>query len=224
MKKFIVVLFVVVAFGAVYAKVPASFKYLTEFKGEGFSIYYNKNNSQKCFVTNNDMEEIVYYFKTKINRQINKKYYIGFSWGPSMDPTFVIAMLGADKKLKYLKDLPGTKIYIPSNGYIYTEGHANTYFNKRRKYKLSGDTIKEVKQPFYYVGKKTKTTMAITLWSDKSQTTKVAVLPKDYEVGVVINSGSWYLLKTPFGLTGWHKLEELGCAKTSLKCIFFAGD
>lgn len=223
MKKFIVVLFVVVAFGAVYAKVPASFKSLTEFKGDVFSMFYNKKYTQQCFITNNDIDGIIYYFKTKINCQVNEKYYIGFYPGPSDDYTIVIAVMNTSKKIIPILEVNAIKVYIPGNGYIYTEGHTDNMFNQRRKYKILGNKITEVKQPFYYVGKKTKTTMAITLWSDKSQTTKVAVLPKDYEVGVVLNSGSWYLLKTPFGLMGWHKIVS-GSTRTSLECIFYNGD
>lgn len=113
----------------------------------------------------------------------------------------------------------GRKLYLRGGKSIYAlQGN----FNKQssHKYQLSkGNGIKEVKQPFMYLGIKTKVSLpspeycgpykgpkTLALYQKKNQKSeKVAVLPVGYEIEVLLQEGKWYLVKSSFGLVGWAK-------------------
>ena len=138
----------------------------------------------------------------------------------------------------------GLELVVPGNGFIYVSGHANTSFDKKRKYALQGDTLVEVKQPFYYVGLDSETFKEFTLYGDREAKQPVAVLPKGSKVKILLMEESLepgdmpeyprerFLLVTPYGLTGWIKVEvsqtdgqdSTDGWGTGLKGLFFAGD
>lgn len=151
-----------------------------------------------------------------------------YSDGPSDDPNFIFS----NNNGKQIESLSGTELYLPGNGYVYTTGHTNTSFNKKSKYYYDGNNFIEIKQPFYYIGLKTTTTKAITLYADKSQKEIVANVPINTEVEVLLaeytqNFGGieYFLVKTPFGLVGWIGFNTYNLIEgTPLKGIYFAGD
>ncbi|MCD4793375.1 MAG: SH3 domain-containing protein [Bacteroidales bacterium] len=58
---------------------------------------------------------------------------------------------------------------------------------------------------------------------------KVAVLPKGYDVEVLIEKDGWLMIKTPFGLTGWVNERDLITydvtgEKLSIKGLYYMGD
>jgi hypothetical protein len=164
----------------------------------------------------------------KIGESNSQALTVLYSDGPSADPEFIFANSNGEQ----IESLGGVELYLPGNGYVYTTGHANTSFNKRSKYLFNGTKFIEVKQPFYYVGLKTKTTKAITLYADKSQKEIVGSVPIDTEVEVLLaeysqNFGGteYFLVKTPFGLVGWIGFVTYNLTEgTPLKGIYFAGD
>ncbi|MFB6320829.1 hypothetical protein [Saccharicrinis sp. FJH54] len=158
---------------------------------------------------------------TKIDKNSNVKYHICFDYGMSYDPNFTIYKVVNDSP-KHILSVNGMKMYIPGNGNIYIEGHTNNYFNERRKFKLSNDSIVEVNQPFKYVGIKTKSNGVLKLYSTMNQKELVAVLPKNSEIEVLINMGNYYLIKSSFGLVGWWEFD--GYYSEDIKEIFFNGD
>ncbi len=203
-------------------------------KNEGVFIKYN---SASTTVINKDCSELdkndpLYYEEnmmgnTKmIKTQISSKgdfYNVVFSWGPSADPSFSFYKDGEKEAIAYISAL---KLYIPGNGNIYVSGHTNNEFNTRRKFTLKNGKFVETTQPYYYVGLKTTTLKAITLYENENLTNKVAFLPKDYNIEVFLKKKgtSLYLIKTDFGLTGWTKVENSMRGNETIKGLFYAGD
>ena len=80
-------------------------------------------------------------------------------------------------------------------------------FPRRRKFTVSREKIVEIKQSFCYVGIKTFTLANIKLFADMNLMVQLAFLPKNTEVEILLNKGNKYLVKTPFGLVGWTKVD-----------------
>ena len=77
-------------------------------------------------------------------------------------------------------------MYVTGNGNLYISGHVNSNFDLKRKLTFTEQNITEVEQPHYYVGLKTKTLAAITLYKTKEMKEVVATLPKDYKIEVLL--------------------------------------
>jgi len=160
--------------------------------------------------------------KTRIDRGKSEEIFIDFDPGPSVDPEIVVTRVGSTEPAGYV---PGLNFYIPGTGAIYASGHTNNNFDTRTKYVLQGDKLVESKQPFYWVGLESKAKKDLVLYSGKDQKEVVARLPKGSAVTAVLNEGeSWYLLKTPFGLVGWLKIEVLSQEADTIEGLYFAGD
>ncbi|MFW6224082.1 MAG: hypothetical protein ACOC4R_00330 [Bacteroidota bacterium] len=155
--------------------------------------------------------------RTKINSGSSEEYMILFSFGVSLDPHFRIY-----HNDKHIGSVSGWELYVPGNGFLYTRGHTNNMFNQRRKFRFSGNSITEVKQPAYYVGLNSTTTKAIKIFSNKSLNNVLAELPSGTEVEVLVNEGPYFLVKTPFGLAGWIKPEPM--EDSGIEGFYYAGD
>lgn len=166
--------------------------------------------------------------KVRIDEGIDEKYIIVFSYGPSFDPTFDIY---SDKEeASLLATIPGLELYIPGNGLLYASGHADNAFNQRKKYKFHENSATEIKQPFYYVGLKSKTLQPIALYRTTDQQDLVAELSSGAEVEVLVaeteyvnNDDMNFLVKTLFGLVGWTRIGIKQIADV-INGIYFAGD
>ena len=151
-----------------------------------------------------------------------------FESGMSDDPEFSI--FGKGQKL--IGHVSCLDMYINASGVIYTAGHANNMFNRRRKFQIQKDTLLEVKQPYYYVGLKGQLQKDITLYRDKTGPDVVAQLPKGYEVEVLLAESTTkdyeidnlFLVRTDFGLVGWLRLSNEDTFGGVLKELYFRGD
>ncbi len=145
----------------------------------------------------------------------NLKFY--YSPGPSTDPTFYI--LNSSNKVIFYEMIE--EMGINSSGNIYISGNMNRMFNIHKKFKIVGETVKEVTQPFLYVGIKGKVLKPVKLFSKKNNMGNlVAQLPIGYEIEVLLAEEDYakdeysygypknYLVRTSFGLVGWLKLNE----------------
>jgi len=197
-----------------------------------------KYNSASTTVINKSISELdkndpLYYedemgmggtklLKTKISSD-GDYYNIVFSWGPSADPEFSFYKDGQKEAIFYVA---GLNLYIPGNGSIYVSGHTNNNFNERKKFTLKNGEFVEAPQAYYYVGLKTKTVKAITIYKNDNLTGSVANLPKDYSIEVLINKQGTdlYLIKTDFGLTGWVKTGPVNYGDGAIDGLFYAGD
>ena len=216
---------------------PKSFSHLSrldvgEAKGYVY-IYYNAkmSNILKQVVESSDHPgTALRAIETKIDNTAKDVHVIDYDAGPSGDPHFVIYRK-EDNKLIQIGSFLGIELIVSGEGFVYVSGEADDYFNKRRKYSLKGGTLKEVAQPYYYVGLKTTNTQPIDIYSDKTYRDKVAHLPAKSEIEVLLASKKNeyeydYLIKSPYGLIGWTSFEgRYGqCGMEIIKGICFHGD
>ena len=159
---------------------------------------------------------------TRLLPTLPDSFVVQYNPGPSDDPTFTIYRKGKDTLIE-LGRIGGLVLCIPGNGSIFVSGHNDNMFNMRRQFAVTFEGIKEIKQPFYYVGVRSKAKSEIILYSDTALTAKVTVLSKGSMAEVLINKGDLYLLKTPYGILGWTKIRN-GQMETPIEGLFYSGD
>ena len=186
---------------------------------ENVFIFYDPEHSQiiNAREKEKDSEPVVTVLKTRLDDKEKEIYTITFSPGMSDDPLFTIK-----KGDKEINSFTALELVLPGNGSIYTSGHTNNMFDERRKYQLKDGKIKEAKQAFLYVGIKSKTNGPFQIFSDLNYSKPIATLPKGTEVEVLVNQGKNYLIRTPFGITGWWKYD--GGHSTPIDGLTYAGD
>ncbi|MFL5765564.1 MAG: hypothetical protein ACJ77K_16585 [Bacteroidia bacterium] len=157
---------------------------------------------------------------------MNDSVVILFDGGMSDDPAFKIV----SKSGKIIANISCRELFLNSSGTMYTSGHVNNMYNRKKKFQIKNDTVLEITQPFSYVGMKGKTLKDIVLYKDKTGDDIVARLPKGYEIEILLcESGAKdydmdriFLVKTDFGLLGWLRDEEINGGV--LKELYYAGD
>lgn len=164
------------------------------------------------------------------NDNLRDSIIIFFNGGLSMDPEFLIYS-GTNR---IIGQFAANNLYINQWGTIYTSGHVNCMYNRKRKYQLQEDTIIEIVQPYNYVGLKGNTETDIVLYSDKAGSDILARLPANYEIEILLAEANtkdydidlFFLVRTKFGLVGWLRLMDHndGVYGGILKDLFFAGD
>jgi hypothetical protein len=161
---------------------------------------------------------------TRLVKDSPTRYLVTFDPGPSGDPEFIIYEM-QDGKEKNIISLPGEELVIPGNGILYTSCFADRMFNTQKKFLLHDEIITEVQQPFYYVGLQTKLRKSLALFGDPSYKEIIAQLPAGSKVEVLINKENDYLIKTPFGLVGWLRINYgEQCGSEPVEGICFHGD
>ena len=204
MKK-IVLLFVLLPILSIAQQNRSYFNYLKDF---GYGVYAQPSCRSARGVSIN-ADEIIPVIFTKLSSS-SQEYLVCFNDGPNDETGFVFYSKSSSGYVEKFY-LDGDRIFIPGNGFVYTSGHLNEIYGDHRKYKFTGTELMEVKQPYYYVGLKTKTKKAIKLYSDYNCTKVLAYLPANSNIEVVASKKSGnnqkFLIKTPFGLLGWWKLD-----------------
>ena len=152
----------------------------------------------------------------------NDTFLVQYDQGPSADPEFTVYRKEPDT-LSRIGSINGLELTIPGTGYLYVSGHTDNMFTTRRKFRVTSTEIREIAQPFLYVGLESTTLQQVSLFADTTLISVVAVLPKGSSVDVLLNQGDFYLLKTPFGLLGWTEIPATQAA-TVIKGLFYAGD
>ncbi len=109
----------------------------------------------------------------------------------------------------------GGTAFFPGDRHVYTRVDGVS-----RKFRLNETLqLEEVVQPFLHLNKRTQVKLSDTahcgpytgpnvlrLSAKQDQTSPViATLPMGTEIEVILRDGDWFLIKTPFGLTGWAK-------------------
>ncbi len=159
--------------------------------------------------------------KTRLDRDSEDGYLVDFSLGPSMDPHFIVHRVDEDSTI-FVGKLFCVNLFIPGDGAIYTAGHINNMFDIRRRFTVENDHLIQTPQPFYDVGLKTVTTGSLVLFSDQQRETVLDTLPPETPITVLLNKGDLYLIRTPFGLTGWAVVEH--AYDTPIRHLIFRGD
>lgn len=149
-----------------------------------------------------DSGDIVNLLVTHIERNSSDKFLIKYDPGPSADPGYIFDRVKNTDTL-YFGEFGADIVIVPGNGFVYTKHRSNEMFNRIRKFKIVDNKFVEVKQPFFWVGIQSELVQDATLYSDTCRINPVAYLGKGQKVFVLVNSGDYYLVKTPLGLTGW---------------------
>jgi len=194
-------------------------KYVSPKGYENVFVFYDSEHTQVINEKENksEGEPVILMLKTKLDNKEKDIYTVTFSPGMSDDPLFTIK-----KGDKEINSFTALELILPGNGSVYTTGHTNNMFDERRKFQLKDGKIKESKQSYLYVGLHTKTVESFQIYSDLNYSKPIATLPKDTEIEVLVNQGRNYLIRTPFGITGWWKYN--GDHKTPIKGLSYAGD
>ncbi|RXQ87280.1 hypothetical protein EO244_16510 [Ancylomarina salipaludis] len=238
MKKILTIVFVFITIIAKGQEEFSAFSYLYELKvANSFSIFFDKTNARIINKQRKDIPkgepfyceypedldgETIVLVELFFNDNYNTKYTILYSEGSSSDPEFSIYL-----EESHIGDIKAVDLAITKSGNFYASGHANTNFNERRKYQLKNDELIEIKQPFLYVGLKSKTLEGITLFETKDLKNKVATLPIGYDVEVILADQyieDLYLIKTKFGLIGWAQIESGQYISKVIEGIRYMGD
>lgn len=187
----------------------------------------DKTDQRYCTKDSVYLEWIV-VAKHKSN-EIEDSVYVIYSAGWSSDPCFGIY----NKNDDCLLSLTCLDFYINNQGTIYTAGHTNNLYNRKRKFQLQANAAMEVKQPYNYVGIKGKTTKDITLYSDTLKSDLVAKIPLNYKIEILLALSStkdfeadkYFLVKTEFGLVGWYiEEQEHNYYPRFIEGLFYNGD
>jgi len=160
--------------------------------------------------------------KTKLDRKTDKYYYITFLICPETE--FYIYEEGNKEPTDKLFAL---NLVIPGNGAVYTSGHMGN-FDVRQKFEFTNGKFLEVKQPYYYVGLKSKTLNTINIYQTKDCKKLIATLPKNHEIEILLTdesfTPSFYLVRTSFGLVGWAKLRAGQHESIDVEGLFYNND
>jgi len=166
---------------------------------------------------------------TRIDTTSKTEYIVVYSVGPSADPGYLFFDPLQKGRPKVLFRIDGLNLYIPGDGFIYVDGHTDNNFNQRRKFKVADGILTEVKQPFYYIGLKTKSLKPLVIYSSTDMKDVVDNIPANTEIEVIYHTfydpmSQYFLLRTKFGLTGWYKMPEISQKAEYIEGIFFNGD
>jgi hypothetical protein len=152
-----------------------------------------------------------------------KDYYIYYMAGPSRDPNFQVFRESTGGELERISGVNnyGLRATLPGDGALYVRGHANEYFDKRKKYSMHDGQFVEIEQPFYYVGLDSKALTDLSLFSDSGP---VDIIRAGEPVTVILNVGNRYLLKNQQDIVGWWILKNLGQRATEIEGLYLRGD
>jgi hypothetical protein len=118
-------------------------------------------------------------------------------------------------------------VVATNDGDWYFNGNGAIYLNQRhlslcgprttRKFSVTEKAVVEVPQPILYVGVETDVVQNTPLYESPTSSTVVATVSAETKVTVIgMRSGGSeeatpaLLVKTPFGLTGWHRRDIAG--------------
>ncbi len=148
-----------------------------------------------------------------------------YTEAPSDDPTFIAVYSG-----KIILEEAGTTLHLKGD-ILYVEGNANSFFDKKRKFKLIDSAFQEVHQPFYHIGAKGNLNYPIEIYKDESYTDKIAVLPKGHNIDIILGkTGGEYddlesiLVKSEFGLLGWFNFKDVAFGEPIIDRFYYHGD
>jgi hypothetical protein len=233
MKRFGLVLAVLCPQVGLAQQLPESFRGLSTLDLRGGYLHYNEALTQVIMEKADDYWESTRAVRTKIHADDALEYTVDFNLGGSGDPTFVIYK-NTGNELVRIAEIMADELIVPANGFLYSAGRMNEEYNRKRKFRIDGDDLVEIRQPYYFVGLESHTNHPVTLYADTMLTGVVGGLPADAEVTVVLNTGRFFLLKTSFGLVGWTKIRSIACnmanppgserPRTIIEGLCFEGD
>jgi len=151
---------------------------------------------------------------------------IEYSEGASADPMFIIYRIEDAGPRQLGNAIMGLELEAPGDGCFYVRGHTNSWFDKRRKFTSEGGYLREVRQPFYYVGLETKTLAQIAIHGNQGGSEFTQLIPKETPVTVVLNDGDSFLLKVDHDVLGWWRPKNMSSQQRAeeIEGIYLKGD
>jgi len=192
---------------------------------EGIFVFYDSN---LCRIINKQIpnEADIYLNEVliaKLNPYLPDSFYIRYSEGMSGDPWFGVFRKDNDT-VDYLGGSNGLNLTVLRNGRLFISGHTNNYFNTRKLFEVTHDTLKEIEQPFYYVGIRSRLNKDASLLSDIDNGQVIMSLPKGTMCDILLNKDEdYYLVKTEMNVVGWIKNDN-DYERPTIDDIRYAGD
>ena len=227
-------LFTALLFGESDFKKPESFKDYKKYTLDDNTIFLSpkltKGLKIKDIKKADYDKDIDVPIKTMFFKINGKKVELRIDPGASEDYSFVFKYNGKETQIA------GDLFYLSQSGTIYIPNRMNENYEVKRKFKITKNGIKEVKQAFLSVNLECKTSALATLYSKQGEKGNVvAKIPKGRIVKVLVNSFSThntedksknYLVQTSFGLVGWVRssagyMQQKG---KPLGCLMSVGD
>ena len=168
--------------------------------------------------------EDIKMIRTKTDIHSAKEYIVVYSDLPSGDPHYIF--YSTSKPAEMLFSIPGEKIFIPGDGYVYSRGHSNNTIEARKKYRITDSGLTEVKQPYYYSGLKSKALIDLRLFDAEDLKNETGTIPAGTEVQILLKKDDTelYLIMGPYGIIGWIDAGMTGIMPTVIEGLFYAGD
>jgi hypothetical protein len=141
--------------------------------------------------------------KLRLSSRSTDTLIVDYTEGPSADPGFIIHRIEKCGARRLDWPIDGLELEAPGDGYFYVRGHTNSWFDVRRKFTVEGGNLREVRQPFYYVGLETKTIDQIRLYSSETCIGLIGYVQKGAPITVILSDGWNFLLKTDHDVLGW---------------------
>lgn len=176
----------------------------------------------------NSSEEFTPVGRAVLEKSRTDTLIISYSEGPSCDPGFFFFWSDGRR----VRTEPATAFYssalnlsIPGDGFFYTWGHTDSYFDIHRKFQMVDSVLSEVEQPYYSVGLNTIALKDLTLYADLQGGTVAAAVAAGDSIYVVLNAGESFLVRTRSDILGWWRMKDPNAQRpTEVEGIFFAGD
>ncbi len=114
-------------------------------------------------------------------------------------------MREVDERRITLGNLSGTLLAVPGTPYLYTREPSKNLHNTFRKFRITKKSLQETPQPFFFSNRSITLSKTIPIYFDTTYTSPVAKLPQKTAATILlaVPGNRHFLIKTPFGLTGW---------------------
>jgi hypothetical protein len=164
--------------------------------------------------------------KLRLSARSTDTLIVDYTEGASADPGFFISLIEKCGPRRLDWPINGLDLEAPGDGYFYVRGHTDSWFDMRRKFTVEGGNLREVKQPFYYVGLETKTLQQIHIFSNQGCSEMMSGwIEAGSPVTVILSDGWTFLLKTDHDVLGWWRPQNISRQKTTeIEGLYYRGD
>jgi hypothetical protein len=163
--------------------------------------------------------------KLRLSARSSDTLIVDYAEGMSCDPGFTISLIEKCGPRRLDWPIDGLELEAPGDGFFYVRGHANAWFDMRRKFTVEGGVLREVKQPFYYVGLETKTLRQIPVFSTQGCSEYIGRIEEGAPVTVILSDGRTFLLKTDHDILVWWRPQNIAQQRAEeIEGIYVRGD
>lgn len=162
--------------------------------------------------------------KLRLSARSGDTLIVDYTEGGSCDPAFIVSRVEKCGPRRLDWAITGLDFEAPGDGFFYVRGHTNSWFDMRRKFAVEGGNLREVKQPFYYVGLETKTLRQIPVYGTQGGGEYIGRIEEGAPVTVILSDGAAFLLKTDHDILAWWRPQITQQRAEEIEGIYFKGD